>query len=164
MTVVPQGGTSLSRSSTSSLYDVLDLILDRGLVIDVFVRVSLVGIEILKIDARIVVASVDTYLRFAEACNRLDLEAGSKQPTQLTDLVGEVTEGGAEGKAKGALTGAVDAVRNTLTGGDDEEDDTDEEYEADEDGESVQEEPEYEEEPRQRRRRQARTTSRRARE
>jgi hypothetical protein len=55
------------------LYNVLELILDRGLVIDVFVRVSLVGIEILTIDARIVVASVDTYLRFAEACGRTDL-------------------------------------------------------------------------------------------
>jgi len=66
--VPPRAGT---------LYDVLELILDRGMVIDVFVRVSLVGIEILKIDARIVVASVDTYLRFAEACNRLDLERDS---------------------------------------------------------------------------------------
>ncbi|MFD8814592.1 gas vesicle structural protein GvpA [Streptomyces sp. NPDC059627] len=152
MTVVPQGGSSVSRGSTSSLYDVLDLILDRGLVIDVFVRVSLVGIEILKVDARIVVASVDTYLRFAEACNRLDLETGSKQPAQLTDLVGEITEGGAEGKSKGALTGAVEAVKDTLTGGDGDDGDKDEEGE------------EGEEEPRQRRRRQARTTSRRQRE
>ncbi|MGW7541924.1 gas vesicle structural protein GvpA [Streptomyces sp. NPDC054770] len=155
MTVVPQGGSSVSRGSTSSLYDVLDLILDRGLVIDVFVRVSLVGIEILKVDARIVVASVDTYLRFAEACNRLDLETGSKQPTQLTDLVGEITEGGAEGKSKGALTGAVEAVKDTLTGGDGDDGDKDEEGEEGEEGE---------EEPRQRRRRQARTTSRRQRE
>jgi hypothetical protein len=59
----------------SSLADVLDLILDKGLVIDAYVRVSLVGIEILTVDARIVVASVDTYLRFAEAVNRLDLRA-----------------------------------------------------------------------------------------
>src|SRR5205814_5776216 len=59
----------------SSLADVLDLILDKGLVIDAYVRVSLVGIEILTIDARIVVASVDTYLHFAEAVNRLDLRA-----------------------------------------------------------------------------------------
>ncbi|MFF7751669.1 gas vesicle structural protein GvpA [Streptomyces sp. NPDC007971] len=162
MTVVPQGGSSVSRGSTSSLYDVLDLILDRGLVIDIFVRVSLVGIEILKIDARIVVASVDTYLRFAEACNRLDLEAGSKQPTQLTDLVGEITEGGAEGKSKGALTGAVEAVKDTLTGGgDEEEDEGEEDYQ--ENGED-QEEPEYEEEPRQQRRRPARRASRRQRE
>ncbi|MFE1879336.1 gas vesicle structural protein GvpA [Streptomyces diastatochromogenes] len=164
MTVVPQSGGSISRGSTSSLYDVLELILDRGLVIDVFVRVSLVGIEILKIDARIVVASVDTYLRFAEACNRLDLETGSKQPTQLTDLVGEITEGGAEGKSKGALTGAVEAVKDTLTGDDAEEEGEDEE-EYEENGEDEQEEPEYEEEPRQqRRRRPARGASRRQRE
>ena len=64
----------------SGLYDVLELVLDRGLVIDAFVRVSLVGIEILKIDVRVVVASVDTYLRFAEACNRLDLESGAQGP------------------------------------------------------------------------------------
>jgi len=167
MTVVPQGGGSVSRGSTSSLYDVLDLILDRGLVIDVFVRVSLVGIEILKIDARIVVASVDTYLRFAEACNRLDLESGSKQPSQLTDLVGEITEGGAEGKSKGALTGAVEAVKDSLTGNgeeeDEEEDEGEDEYEENE--EDSQEEPEYEAEPRQQsRRRPARKASRRQRE
>ncbi|MEU9734248.1 gas vesicle structural protein GvpA [Streptomyces sp. NPDC048002] len=156
MTVVPQGGGGVSRSGTSSLYDVLDLILDRGLVIDVFVRVSLVGIEILKIDIRIVVASVDTYLRFAEACNRLDLESGSKQPSQLTDLVGEITESGAAGKTSGALAGAAETVKDALTGGDDDEE---EEYEETED----EEEPEYEEEPRQRRRRPARA-SRRARE
>ncbi|MFJ3791279.1 gas vesicle structural protein GvpA [Kitasatospora sp. NPDC090091] len=117
MTVVPQGGGGSAVAGgrgSGTLYDVVELILDRGLVIDVFVRVSLVGIEILKIDARIVVASVDTYLRFAEACNRLDLESGSKAPTKLTDLVGEVTEGGARGKSKGALTGAVEAVTDTI--------------------------------------------------
>ena len=46
--------------SSSGLYEVLDLILDKGLVIDAYVRVSLVGIELLSIDARIVIASVDT--------------------------------------------------------------------------------------------------------
>lgn len=74
MTVVP-AQQSGGGGGSSGLYDVLELVLDRGLVIDAFVRVSLVGIEILKIDVRVVVASVDTYLRFAEACNRLDLEA-----------------------------------------------------------------------------------------
>src|SRR5580765_639570 len=59
--------------SPSGLADVLDLILDKGLVIDAYVRLSVIGIEILTIDARIVIASVDTYLRFAEAVNRLDL-------------------------------------------------------------------------------------------
>ena len=68
-----RGSSYVARSSSSGLYDVLELILDKGLVIDVFVRVSLVGIELLTIDARIVIASVDTYLRFAEAVNRLDL-------------------------------------------------------------------------------------------
>ncbi|MCX4793922.1 MULTISPECIES: gas vesicle structural protein GvpA [unclassified Streptomyces] len=124
MTMVPQGGGTISRAGggrSGDLYDILELILDRGLVIDVFVRVSLVGIEILKIDARIVVASVDTYLRFAEACNRLDLEEGRKAPSQLTDLVGEVTEGGAHGKAKGALSGAADVLTDALTGGHDDE-------------------------------------------
>ncbi|MFG2825403.1 gas vesicle structural protein GvpA [Kitasatospora sp. NPDC048365] len=117
MTVVPQGGGGSAVAGgrgSGTLYDVVELILDRGLVIDVFVRVSLVGIEILKIDARIVVASVDTYLRFAEACNRLDLESGRKAPTQLPELVGEMTEGGARGKSKGALTGAVEAVTDTI--------------------------------------------------
>ncbi|MFE9634097.1 gas vesicle protein GvpJ [Streptomyces sp. NPDC006463] len=143
MTVMPQGGSSISRSAgggggTSSLYDVLELILDRGLVIDVFVRVSLVGIELLKIDARIVVASVDTYLRFAEACNRLDLEAGRKAPAQLTDVVGNAVESGAHGKSKGAISGAVDAVTQSLTSRSDKE-------------EEPEEEPEEEEVPRRRR-------------
>lgn len=111
----PAGG-----SGSGTLYDVLELILDRGLVIDAFVRVSLVGIEILKIDIRVVVASVDTYLRFAEACNRLDLESGRKAPEQLTDLVGAATESGAKGKSKGALAGAVEAVGESLRKGHDE--------------------------------------------
>jgi gas vesicle structural protein len=51
----------------SSLIDVLDRVLDKGIVIDAYVRVSLVGIELVSVDARIVVASVETYLKFAEA-------------------------------------------------------------------------------------------------
>ncbi|MEV5601871.1 gas vesicle structural protein GvpA [Streptomyces sp. NPDC052299] len=117
MTLVQQSNaTSAGSGGSGNLYDVLELILDRGLVIDAFVRVSLVGIEILKIDVRVVVASVDTYLRFAEACNRLDLESGRKAPSQLTDLVGDMTENGAKGKSKGALTGAVEAFSESLQG------------------------------------------------
>ncbi|MCT2588641.1 gas vesicle structural protein GvpA [Streptomyces sp. N2-109] len=116
MSVVPQTNSSGGSGGSGNLYDVLELILDRGLVIDAFVRVSLVGIEILKIDVRVVVASVDTYLKFAEACNRLDLESGRKAPSQLTDIVGEATESGAKGKSKGALTGAVEAFSDSLQG------------------------------------------------
>ena len=126
MTVMQQNQArpATSGGGSSSLYDVLELILDKGLVIDAFVRVSLVGIEILKIDIRVVVASVDTYLRFAEACNRLDLESGRKAPTQLTDIVGDSMESGAKGKSKGALTGAVEAFSESIQkgrDGDDEE-------------------------------------------
>ncbi|MEV4950101.1 gas vesicle structural protein GvpA [Streptomyces sp. NPDC053755] len=120
MTLVQQSNATSGGSGSGNLYDVLELILDRGLVIDAFVRVSLVGIEILKIDVRVVVASVDTYLRFAEACNRLDLESGRKAPTKLTDIVGDMTESGARGKSKGALSGAVEAFTDSLKSKNDE--------------------------------------------
>ncbi|MGW4393254.1 gas vesicle structural protein GvpA [Streptomyces sp. NPDC004685] len=157
MTVVPQGGGTVTQGggSSGSLYDVLELILDRGLVIDVFVRVSLVGIEILKIDARIVVASVDTYLRFAEACNRLDLESGRKAPSQLTDIVGDSMESGAKGKSKGALSGAVEAITDSVKGV------TDGSSAEEEEDEGEAEEEEKEREPVERRRRPARRSSRR---
>src|ERR671928_360169 len=88
------GGGVVDRApggGSSGLADVIALILDKGLVIDVFVRVSLVGIEILTVDARVVVASVDTYLRFAEATNRLDLY--EKGGVGLPDLVGQIKSG-----------------------------------------------------------------------
>ncbi|MFJ8589397.1 gas vesicle structural protein GvpA [Streptomyces sp. NPDC093595] len=119
MTVAAQQGGAVGSGGsggTSGLYDVLELVLDRGLVIDAFVRVSLVGIEILKIDVRVVVASVDTYLRFAEACNRLDLEAGPRKNPGLPDLVGEMTESGARGKTKGAISGAAQSISDSLGG------------------------------------------------
>lgn len=53
--------------ASSSLAEVVDRILDKGIVIDAFVRISLVGIELLAIEARAVVASVETYLKYAEA-------------------------------------------------------------------------------------------------
>lgn len=54
-------------NASSSLAEVVDRILDKGIVIDAWVRVSLVGIELLAIEARIVIAGVDTYLKYAEA-------------------------------------------------------------------------------------------------
>nr|WP_217208372.1 gas vesicle protein GvpJ [Streptomyces sp. AC550_RSS872] len=132
--MVPQGNgggvpAAAGGGGSGNLYDVLELVLDRGLVIDAFVRVSLVGIELVKIDARVVVASVDTYLRFAEAANRLDLESGKKAPAQLTDIVEGSVESGAHGKSKGALSGAVEAVTESLKGGGDEAEDEDAERE-----------------------------------
>ncbi|MER6649224.1 gas vesicle structural protein GvpA [Streptomyces sp. NPDC000971] len=106
-----------------TLYDVLELILDRGMVIDVFVRVSLVGIEILKIDARIVVASVDTYLRFAEACNRLDLERDSGSTTIPELLGGRAAKSIGKRKVRQAAESVGDTVRKAVGGGDDDEDD-----------------------------------------
>jgi hypothetical protein len=105
---VAQQGTArnyLQRApSPSGLADVLDVILDKGLVIDAYVRVSVIGIEVLTIDARIVIASVDTYLRFAEAVNRLDLAQ-----TETAGLQ-ELRDGGKKQEAKGALEGVKDAV------------------------------------------------------
>ncbi|HVX31986.1 MAG TPA: gas vesicle protein GvpJ [Solirubrobacterales bacterium] len=116
-----RGGSGyVARSSSSGLYDVLELILDKGLVIDVFVRVSLIGIEILTIDARIVIASVDTYLRFAEAVNRLDLMATETQG--LPELMEGITEGGASSKTKGVLQGAKEALFGDEDEGDEDED------------------------------------------
>jgi hypothetical protein len=99
----------LERPRPSGLADVIDVILDKGLVIDAYVRVSLVGIELLTIDARIVIASVDTYLRFAEAVNRLDLTQtdGSKG---LPELVEDMQEGGSKSKTKGAIEGAKEKL------------------------------------------------------
>lgn len=105
----------LARPRPSSLADVIDIILDKGMVIDAYVRVSLVGIELLTIDARIVVASVDTYLRFAEATNRLDLyEHGGKD---LPELFDKMEENGAKSKTKGALGGAKEKVSEAVHGG-----------------------------------------------
>ena len=95
--------------SPSGLADVIDTILDKGLVIDAYVRVSLVGIELLTIDARIVIASVDTYLRFAEAVNRLDI---SQDKETLPDLVGDMQQGGAKHKTKGVLEAAGEKFRD----------------------------------------------------
>ena len=107
MAVATRGTSSnyLQRApSPSGLAEVLDVILDKGLVIDAFVRISVIGIELITIDARIVIASVDTYLRFAEAVNRLDLSE-----TGGADLM-DLKDGGSGRKAKGVLEGAKEAL------------------------------------------------------
>jgi hypothetical protein len=102
----------LERPTPSGLAEVVDLILDKGLVIDLYVRVALVGIELLTIDARIVIASVDTYLRFAEAVNRLDLKENG--PRGLPDLLGSITESGARHQTRGALAGVKETAQEVL--------------------------------------------------
>src|SRR2546423_15401525 len=103
----PSGGTGL--------YDVLDLILDKGIVVDAFVRVSLVGIELLTVDLRVVIASVDTYLRYAEGVERLSVRGDEKsEPKSLPGMV----SGGMKG---GALKKGAEKVKNAITGGGDED-------------------------------------------
>jgi hypothetical protein len=79
----------------TSLIDVLDRVLDKGIVIDAWVRVSLVGIDLITVEARVVVASIDTYLRYAEAMGITqpiarpgagvsgELAAGSSLPSEV---------------------------------------------------------------------------------
>lgn len=110
--------TITRRPPSGSLAEVIDIILDKGLVIDAFVRVSLVGIELLTVDARVVVASVDTYLHFAEAVNRLDLRGQAEEyDTSLGDMVGGLQEDGSRQKTRGALEGAGDKGRDLLESG-----------------------------------------------
>src|SRR5436190_22368428 len=119
--IVPRGGGGLYSEphtrrdpqirrapNSSGLYDVLDLILDKGIVIDAFVRVSLVGIELLTVDLRVVIASVDTYLRYAEGVERLQVydRSGSKR---LPDMVGT-------GMKTHALKKGAESVGRALTG------------------------------------------------
>src|SRR4029078_27851 len=67
-------------SGGSSLIDVLDRVLDKGIVIDAWVRISLVGIDLITVEARVVVASIDTYLKYADAVGL----TGLVSPPQLT--------------------------------------------------------------------------------
>jgi hypothetical protein len=92
--------------SGGALTEVLELILDRGVVIDIYARVSLVGIEVLTIDARIVVASVDTYLRYAEAVGRLNLDS---RKIGVPELV-------AGNKTEKAIESAKDQLGELLSG------------------------------------------------
>ena len=123
MTITQHQNRYLDRPAPSSLADVIDTILDKGLVIDIYVRVSLVGIELLTNDARIVIASVDTYLRFAEAVNRLDLS--DTEVHGIPELVEGMTESGSKGKTSGAIEGVKDKVSGILAG--DEEDEGEDE-------------------------------------
>ena len=108
-------GGYLERPAPSGLADVIEIILDKGIVIDAYVRVSALGIELLTIDARVVIASVDTYLRFAEATNRLELEEKQRTlPDLIGDIGGEVVEDVAENVVDKKVSGVVDKVREPI--------------------------------------------------
>jgi len=105
-------GGYLDRPAPSGLADVVEVILDKGIVVDAYVRVALLGIEVLTIDARIVVSSVDTYLRFAEATNRLDLNDGrSRSPL---DLVEQGAGAAVEHVASKVVEDKVEAVKGKV--------------------------------------------------
>jgi hypothetical protein len=106
VSVVSSTAGSRDAASRGTLVDVVGLILEKGLVIDIYIRVSLVGIELLTVDARIVVASVDTYLRFAEAASRLNLEQAGHKPG-LPELIYGVAA--ARSKAPAELEQVEDA-------------------------------------------------------
>jgi len=93
----------------TGLVDVLDRILDKGLVIDVWARVSLVGIELLTVEARVVVASVDTYLRYAQAIGLTPLSA--RPPMEKSQgLLGS----GHDGQNGSPLQGLTDQLQGVL--------------------------------------------------
>ncbi|TMM35051.1 MAG: gas vesicle protein [Actinobacteria bacterium] len=114
MAVATQGTASnyLQRApSPSGLADVVELILDKGLVIDAYVRIAVIGIELVTIDARIVIASVDT------AVNRLDLNqtemAGIDALREGSGAAKEKTKGAVEGAEKKA-SDAYDSVKEKV--------------------------------------------------
>src|SRR2546421_477949 len=108
---VEQGGARAVAQET------LKNVADKGLVIDAYVRVAVIGIELITIDARIVIASVDTYLRFAEAVNRLDLtQTEAAGLAELRDGGGGDGGGNGGGKAKGMLEGAKEKASDAKEG------------------------------------------------
>jgi len=103
------GGAVTATSPVAGLAEAIDSILDKGLVIDAFVRVSVIGIDLLTIEARIVISSVDTYLKFAEAVSRISAP-GQDLSWPLLDshrAARHLTEGPVGGTALGTVSGAA---------------------------------------------------------
>jgi hypothetical protein len=78
-------------SGGSSLIDVLDRVLDKGIVIDAWVRISLVGIDLITVEARVVVASIDTYLKYADAVGLTGLVSRPQRPEETEPAIVETT-------------------------------------------------------------------------
>ncbi|MEH1055713.1 gas vesicle protein GvpJ [Micromonospora sp. CPCC 206171] len=111
-----QAGGALERggggAGGSNLADVVETVLDKGVVIDAQVSVAVVGIQLLEINARIVIASVETYLRFAEAVDRLSITP--KNQKGLPDLVGDAAGAATKGKAISGLGKAAQEISGAV--------------------------------------------------
>lgn len=108
----PTGALERGGASSGTLADVVETVLDKGVVIDAQVSIAVVGIQLLEINARIVIASVETYLRFAEAVDRLSIvpEGQKGLPDLVEGAAGAATKGKALsglGKAAREISGAV---------------------------------------------------------
>src|SRR5256885_2224770 len=101
---------SMSRSvapgPSTSIIDILDRVLDKGIVIDAWIRVSLVGIDLITVEARVVVASIDTYLRYAEALGITGTVARPAAGPGSTG--GSIGSGGTSGTPSSAPAGAAE--------------------------------------------------------
>nr|WP_225853807.1 gas vesicle protein GvpJ [Micromonospora sp. AMSO31t] len=114
-TTTGQSGSALERTSGGgggTLADVVETVLDKGVVIDAQVSVAVVGIQLLEINARIVIASVETYLRFAEAVDRLSIVP--KDQKGLPDLVGDAAGAATKGKAVSGLGKAAQEISGAV--------------------------------------------------
>ena len=92
----------------SSLIDVLDRVLDKGIVIDAWVRVSLVGIDLITVEARVVVASIDTYLKYSEAVGQV---APVSRPAELSAATQDIMAENAALRAELAASKAARPIR-----------------------------------------------------
>jgi hypothetical protein len=95
-------------SSSSSLIDVLDRVLDKGIVIDAWVRISLVGIDLITVEARVVVASIDTYIKYADTVGMINLMA--RPQLESAEAEGEYIENGEPVAQVTARNGRVTAT------------------------------------------------------
>ena len=105
----------------TSLIDVLDRVLDKGIVIDAWVRVSLVGIDLITVEARVVVASIDTYLKYSEAVGQVSpvSRPTAVEPARASDMLAEnqalraQLAAAPKGRRAAAQAGAAKARRGT---------------------------------------------------
>ena len=91
----------------TSLIDVLDRVLDKGIVIDAWVRVSLVGIDLITVEARVVVASIDTYLKYSEAVAAVPMSRPAIETKPYEEVIAE------NAALRAQLAGTVAAARST---------------------------------------------------